>query len=138
MAASLGASLREYDRLADRIRLHRQVDPRPIIVVEGPSDDRFCKRVISPDIAMIFIAGTRSAVIATAATVASYKLDQIACVVDRDFDDVVADAERAGLPIAAYDSADLEAMLIESPAFQDMLLELGSAEKLHTFGGVDA
>lgn len=125
------------DRIADRIRLHRQVDSRPVIVVEGKSDQRFVGRVISADLIVTFIAGTRSAVIAAAADVAAMRLHRVACVVDRDFDDLVALAESAHLPIAPYDGADLEGMLWSTPALDDLIQELGSTDKLATFGGVE-
>ncbi len=126
------------DRVADRIKLHRQVDSRPAVVVEGKSDQRFVARVLSADQLVTFIAGTRAAVLQAAADVASLRLTSVACVVDRDFDDLVAVAESDGLPIVPYDNADLESMLWSTAAMDALIEELGSGDKLSAAGGAAA
>jgi hypothetical protein len=133
-----GGSLQPHDRLADRIRLHRQADARPVVVGEGEADRRFIDRVLSAGTVAFFIAGTRDIVLETGRDVAALGMDHIACVVDRDFDDVVAAAEAEGLPVVAYDNADLESMLWGSPILDDVVDEIGSAQKLHALGGVTA
>jgi hypothetical protein len=132
------SSLREFDRVADRIRLHRQVDSRSVVVVEGPSDRRLVTGVIPEDAVVVFEGGTRDAVLAAARELVALQMDRLACVVDRDFDDAVAQAHAEGLPVVAYDGADLEEMLVHSPAMHRMLGELGSEEKLADFVGVEA
>src|SRR5690242_3355643 len=103
-------ALRGFDRLADRLRLHRQVDDRPIAVVEGPADARFLERVIPDGALAVFEAGSRDEVLSAAQELAQSPIDRVACVVDRDFDDEVAEAEASGWPVAPYDGGDLEAM----------------------------
>lgn len=133
----LGDDLRQADRLADRIRLHRQLDPRPTVVVEGTTDERFVDRVI-PREASLFSAGTRDEVIRAARDISAVGLDRVACVLDRDFDDALAAAESdATLPLVPYDDADLEAMLWWTPILEDIVAEVGSREKLIRFGGID-
>src|SRR5213592_1693461 len=128
-------SLRRGDRLADRIRLHRQVDKRPVLVIEGPSDRMLINRLM-PSAVALFEAGTRDAVIEVAGGVSG--LDRVGCVLDRDFDDAVAAAEARGLPVFPYDDADLEAMLWWSPALDDVVAEMGSQTKVRRFGGMQA
>jgi hypothetical protein len=126
------------DWLADRVRLHRQVDSRPVVVGEGDADRRIAARVLPEGEVVFFVAGTRDLVLETARRVPDLRLHEIACVVDRDFDDEVGHAEQDGLVVASYDEADLEAMLWWSPALDDVVHELGSEAKLRAFGGIGA
>lgn len=132
-----GGSLYAYDRVADRIRLHRQADSSPVIIGEGDADRRFINRVV-PEGYVFFIAGTRDRVLEAGRQVVRLGMDRVACVVDRDFDGSVAVAESENLPVAAYDNADLEAMLWWSPVLDDVIEEIGSRQKINAFGGTAA
>jgi hypothetical protein len=129
------SSLREFDKLGDRIRLHRQVDKRPIAIVEGPSDKRFLEDVVEAPIT-VFIAGTRDDAIEAARDAARLAVTQLVSLVDRDFDDAVALAQQGGVPVIAYDGADIEDMLVRAPSGTRVIEELASDGKLGTYGGV--
>ena len=132
------SSLKEFDRIADRIKLARQQDPRSAVIVEGPTDRLFLARIL-PEVALeVYVAGSRRDVLEAADDVVHLHIERVACVVDRDFDDEVSLAESRGLPVATYDNADLEAMLWFSTALDDLVQEVGSNEKLQAFGGVRA
>ncbi|WP_256640629.1 DUF4435 domain-containing protein [Streptomyces murinus] len=128
-------SLRDYDRLADRIRLHRQVDKRPVIIVEGPSDERILGRAFGENV-NYFSAGTRNSALRESQALHEWKQDFFTCVVDRDFDDTVAEYEARQIPIHAYENADLEAMLTVSGAAAALIAEFGSAGKIEAKGGI--
>jgi hypothetical protein len=130
-------SIRELDSLSDRIRLHRQVDPRGVLVVEGPSDQRLIRRLFQERWA-VFLAGTRNVVISTVEGAVALSLKRIAGLIDQDFDGAAAAARQRGLPIFWYENADLEAVLFTNEALDNLLGELASAQKLHSFGGVQA
>lgn len=130
-------SLKQYDLIADRIRLHRQVSVRPVLVVEGPTDEQFCERVL-PVAMDTFVATTRGNVLAVAQKLSQFNLTAVLCVVDRDFDDVVTQATDQGWPVVAYDGADLEGMLLFTNALSVMLSALASGDKLRRYGGVAA
>jgi len=130
-------SMRELDSLPDRIRLHRQVDPRGILIVEGPSDKRFIKRLFE-ERWTVFLAGTRSVVISTVEGTVALSIQRVAGLVDQDFDGVSVAAGTRGLPIFCYDNADLEAVLFTNEALENLLGELASEQKLNAFGGVHA
>lgn len=130
-------SIREYDSLPDRIRLHRQADPRGILVVEGPSDARFIQRLI-PERWAIFPAGTRNVVISTIEGTVALCVQRVAGLVDQDFDGLALDAHRRGLPVFWYGNADLEAVLFAGTALDSLLGELASEQKLSQYGGVQA
>ena len=131
-----GGSLRDYDRLADRIRLHRQTDKRPIIIVEGPSDERILKRAFGEGISY-FSAGTRDLALEESRKLHHWKQKFFMCVVDRDFDDTVAEFEGQQVPIHAYENSDLEAMLAVSGVAASLIAEFGSTKKIESQGGVD-
>lgn len=132
----MASSLAEYDFIADRIKLARQMDRRAVAVVEGHSDAGFLKRIATTWDLAIYVGSTRKIVIGAAEDCAKLNLTRVACIVDRDFDDIVADKEAQNLPIYAYDSADLESMIWHSATLDYLVEELGSREKLHRFGGV--
>lgn len=135
MSSQAGSSsLRLFDKLADRLRLHRQADSRPIIVVEGESDRRLLQGVLGRDTAPVFVGGCRSDVLSVAAAMVDMGVDRVVCLVDRDFDDTVQAGIDAGLPLVAYDGADLEDMLMGSPAAPRAIEELASDAKLMRYG----
>ncbi|MEU1051731.1 hypothetical protein [Streptomyces sp. NPDC005876] len=128
-------SLRELDRLEDRIRLHRQRDKRPVVIVEGPSDVRILQRAFQGKDIAYFPASTRSVALEAAEKLEAWTQENFACVVDRDFDDVVDDAEQRLRTVHPYENADMEAMLVLSRAGLDLLLEIGSCDKIENLGG---
>ncbi|MER7779625.1 DUF4435 domain-containing protein [Streptomyces sp. NPDC096191] len=130
-----GGSLRDYDRLADRIRLHRQVDKRPVIIVEGPSDERILGRAFGERVSY-FSADTRNSALEESQKLHDWEQNYFLCVVDRDFDDAVGEYEHRKLPIHAYENADLEAMLAVSDVAAALIAEFGSANKIESKGGV--
>ena len=122
---------------AGRIRLHRQVDPRPVALFEGEPDRLVFERTVSRQGATCFVLGPRYLVLEVASTLHEWGLDRAVCIVDRDFDDVVAQFEVRGVPIAAYDGGDLEHMLWESSALDDLLEQAGNRRKVQSEGGVN-
>ncbi|GAA1797166.1 DUF4435 domain-containing protein [Planosporangium flavigriseum] len=137
MSAPEMKSIREYDRPADRIRQHRQADFRPLLVVEGPSDARLMVAAFEGKY-VPFPVGNRGIALETARQLHAWRTKQFMCVVDRDFDDEVARAEAEGIPIHAYENADLEAMLCATDALRRIIAEFGSQEKIASFGGMRA
>lgn len=126
-----------WDSIRDRVKLHRQVDSRLIVLQEGKPDRRVLRRLI-PVEHHIFPVGNRDNVIRTTERLVDDDLGPVVAVVDRDFDDVVASAVSRGIPVIAYDGADLESMLWETVAYEEVLLELGNEAKVRALGGPDA
>lgn len=130
-------SLAEYDQLADRIRLHRRTDKRPVVIVEGPTDVAFLENCVPLDCSY-FPAGTRSLALKAATGLHEFEMRRYTCIVDRDFDDTVAQYEKSGARVFAYENADLEAMLSTTKPFTIFLEALASREKLGRRGGANA
>lgn len=136
MSSDVRSSLEPFDSLAGRVKLQRQSDKRPIIVTEGQIDSRFLNHLFSGKEVKVFVAGNRFLALEAIREISELNLERVACVVDRDFDGVVAEYEETGIPVAAYDNADLEAMIWNSPALESVLREYGMADRLRDFGGV--
>ncbi len=130
----------QADRLSDRIRLHRQARPdTPIVIVEGGPDKRFVERLLGASHTLdIFPAGPRPELFRAAREAREMGIDRLACIVDRDFDDAVDRHRNDGLPLVAYDGADLEGMLWSTEAYDEWLSEIANEVKLAAFGGVAA
>lgn len=129
--SSMSSSLRDLDRVEDRIRQHRQVERGPILVVEGPDDLLLLRDHIPQEI--IFPAdGKRNALRAMDA-IAEWKLPGIRAIVDADFDE--PDDGRGDERILLYEGRDLEGMLIQFGVLAHLLDHLGSASKLVKLGG---
>jgi hypothetical protein len=130
-------SIHELDSLPDRIKLHRQADKRGILIVEGPSDERFIQR-LAPGRWALFRAGTRNVVISTVEETVVLSVDRVAGLIDQDFDGITSDIQRRGLPIYWYDNADMEGFLFMTTALDSLVKELSSEQKLNAYGGVHA
>ncbi|MEU0176126.1 DUF4435 domain-containing protein [Streptomyces massasporeus] len=117
-------SLRFYDNLADRIRQHRQADTRPIVIVEGPTDEDLLVDTFGEMWVYFSAAGRPNALEAIKATTQA-GVRNVFCVVDRDFDEDVSACERAGIPIVAYRNADMEAMLATEDTLKVVLRSFG-------------
>jgi hypothetical protein len=127
------------DDIIGRIRLHRQVDHGPVVLVEGSmngSPDRKVLKKLSV-FCQVFPVGPRALVLDALNLAIGLGLEPIFALVDRDFDDVVANAVDDGLPVIAYDDADLESMLWNSSALECVLESLASERLLGDFGGPD-
>jgi hypothetical protein len=128
--------MQDLDRIPDRIRLARQAGINEVVIVEGKRDRQLVVGLELCPESNVFIAGTRAKVIDSARQALSMGLGRLACIVDRDFDDVVDGLTTdVDLRIVAYDNADQEAMLWFSPAFERVLTVLGSEDKLDLYGG---
>lgn len=128
--------LRGLDRPADRIRLHRQADKRPLVIVEGDSD-RLLLEGAFDNAVPVFPVGGRKAALEVLAVVCNWGLEWVGGVVDRDFDDEVLSCERMQLPVVPFENADQEAMLTDMPALRRLVEEIVGAEKVIELGGVE-
>jgi len=137
MSANHKSSLAKYDRIADRMRQHRQADKRGLLVVEGPSDKRLINRVSNKRWA-VFPAGTRNNVASVVRDADALNLSRVAGLIDRDFDSHYDESKSAGLQIFTYEEADLEAVLVRGPWFEGIVDELGSEDKIRDAGGASS
>lgn len=124
-------SLRDYDRIEDRLRQHRQVESTPIVIVEGPDDVLVLKNHLPSEI--IFAADGKSNVLRAMNSLASWNIVGVRAIVDADFDE--PDDERGDPRIVLYEGRDLEAMLVILGVLAHLFEHQGSAAKLNALGG---
>lgn len=130
----MSESLRDLDRLEDRIRQHRQVDKSPVLIVEG-SDDLLVLRAHVERVTLFAADGKPKALAAVRALNHMGEVG-VRAIVDADFDDE-PDHDLHGM-VHTYEGRDLEAMLISLGVLQHLLEHLGSASKLSAVGGPSA
>ena len=125
-------TLRDYDSLSDRVRMHVRASDECFIIVEGPDDELVLKHHLR-NVQFFPAAGKPNAIVA-ARELLRLGISDFACVTDADFDDLstYADIEDVHYP---YEGADLEAMLIGFGVLSLVLEHQGSTVKLEALGG---
>lgn len=123
-------SLRSFDRIEDRIRQHRQVENRPVILLEGPDDQLVLRDYVSED--LLFPADGKTNALRAVDALRAWGVSGIRAIVDADFDDDEEDTQ-----VINYEFRDLEGMLISFGALTIVLDHQGSREKLAARGGAE-
>ncbi len=113
------------------VRFRRSNYHSAFIIVEGPSDLNFYNQVVLED--GIVVASNKSMAIEILEILNKDNFLGVVAIVDKDFDKL-----REILPQADNlfftDSHDLETLLIQSPALEKVLGELGSKKKINELG----
>ncbi len=125
------------DRFANQIRLRRSFHKGTFLLVEGSSDKTFYERFVEKsECELVVISGKPSSklrVISVLKILEESKFQGVLAIVDADFDRLTPPAEQKSLNLLYTDSHDLETMLINSPAFDKVVSEFGSQEKISQF-----
>ncbi len=122
------------DYWATYIRIQRSSPSETLLLVEGSSDRAFYKRFFSCQIIIISGKPSNKQLIVEVLK----KLNQVSdfqgllAIVDADLDRLV-DSQEAFPNLLYTDSHDLETMLMNSPAFDKVLAEFGSEQKIEKF-----
>lgn len=124
------SSLRNGDRVEDRIRLHRQADTRAAFVVEGPDDELLLSYHLPR--AVFFPAGGRSNVISAAEALERWRVKRFVALVDADY------LPTPPAPVRCYQGRDLEGMLVQLGALEILIDHQGSRQKVANAGGSEA
>jgi len=131
--------MREYlslDREVDSIRLRRSTFSGTFLLVEGSSDKKFYERFIN-DTACELVAlpgkpSSKLRVIGVLEILEKSSFQGVLAIVDADFDRLQSSSYNS-LNLLRTDSHDLETMLIQSPAFNKVINEFGSKDKIIRF-----
>ncbi|MDX2214075.1 MAG: DUF4435 domain-containing protein [Oculatellaceae cyanobacterium bins.114] len=128
--------LLSVDRDANQIRLRRSLYKGTFLLVEGNSDKTFYGRFVDPlACELVSVSGKPSSklrVIAVLRILENSSFQGILAIVDSDFDRLTGSQD--DIPNLLYtDTHDLETMLINSPAFDKVMSEFGSEEKIINF-----
>lgn len=127
----MSSSLRDFDRIEDRLRQHRQVHKGPILIVEGPDDILVLREHLPGEI--IFAADGKRNALRAMDSFSDWGIVGVRAVLDADFDEPYGG--RDDPRILLYEGRDLEAMLILLGVLANVLDHQGSAAKIDRLGG---
>ncbi|MEH2452589.1 DUF4435 domain-containing protein [Nostoc sp.] len=124
------------DRVANQIRLRRSTYTGTFLLVEGSSDKTFYKRFVDKLVCeLVETSGKPSSkqrAIEILKILEQSNFQGVLAIVDADFDRLET-LLYTSPNLLRTDSHDLETMLINSPAFNKVLAEFGSEEKIAQF-----
>lgn len=120
------------DRIANSIRLLRSDHEGVFLIVEGHSDKLIYERLVNKQEVRITIASGKNNAIKALSILEKENFCRVFAVIDADFSRIeqqIPDSNNLFLT----DEHDLEMMLIKSAAFDKLLKERGSEEKIAAF-----
>jgi Protein of unknown function (DUF4435) len=121
------------DRIANKIRLRREISSSTFLLVEGSSDKVFYERFIDNAACKLEIAAGKLRVINVLDILDKSNFSGVLGIVDADFDRLESVSHNSP-NLLLTDTHDLETMLINSPALDKVVREFGSEEKITKFG----
>ncbi|CCI16173.1 conserved hypothetical protein [Microcystis aeruginosa PCC 9806] len=120
------------DRIANSIRLLRGDHEGVFLIVEGHSDKLIYERLVNKQEVRMTIASNKNNAIKALSILEKENFCRVVAVIDADFSRIeqqIPDSNNLFLT----DEHDLEMMLIKSAAFDKLLKERGSEEKIAAF-----
>ena len=128
--------LLSVDRVANQIRLRRSIYSGTFLLVEGGSDKTFYERFVNKlACELVIVSGKPSSklrVITVLEILEKSSFQGMLAIVDADFDRL-ENLVYSSPNLLRTDTHDLETMLINSPAFNKVVAEFGSEEKIAQF-----
>jgi Protein of unknown function (DUF4435) len=121
------------DRIANKIRLRREVSSSTFLLVEGSSDKVFYERFVDKLVCELETAAGKIRVINVLEILDKSNFSGVLGIVDADFDRLESLSHNSP-NLLLTDTHDLETMLINSPALDKLVREFGSEEKIAKFG----
>lgn len=126
---SYGIAETDGDTIAAEILLLRDANDKAILIVEGPSDEKFFTPFVSDEHCEIVISYGRQHSLRGLAIVTHHGYAGILVVIDQDFDSFLH-IEHNDLNVVVNRDHDIETTMLRSPAFEKVLVELGSKKKI--------
>ncbi len=120
------------DRVANQIRLRRSTYNGTFLLVEGSSDKTFYKRFVDQLVCELVETSGKQRAIEILKILEQSNFQGILAIVDADFERLET-LLYTSPNLLRTDSHDLETMLIDSPAFNKVIAEFGSEEKIAQF-----
>ncbi|WP_414514863.1 DUF4435 domain-containing protein [Nostoc sp. PCC 9305] len=120
------------DRVANQIRLRRSTYNGTFLLVEGSSDKTFYKRFVDQLVCELVETSGKQRAIEILKILEQSNFHGVLAIVDADFERLEA-LLYTSPNLLRTDSHDLETMLINSPAFNKVIAEFGSEEKIAQF-----
>jgi hypothetical protein len=127
--------MREYitgDTIANQIRMIRIQYSGSFLIIEGYTDARLYKRFVESDKCQIIVAHNKENAIKALSLLDADNFSGAVAIVDTDFD-MLEGKLYATQNLLLTDTHDFETMIIKSPAFDKVLTEFGSEDKITIF-----
>ncbi len=124
---------RSPDGIANKIISTRKYpgnDFLSFLIVEGDTDNKFYASFVDKNRCQIIVAFNKSLVIQVISILERETFPGALAIVDADFD-ILESNPPSSSNVVLTDTHDLETMIIRSPAFEKVLGEFGSEEKIH-------
>jgi hypothetical protein len=121
------------DRIANKIRLRREISSSTFLLVEGSSDKVFYERFVDKLVCELETATGKIRVINVLEILDKSNFSGVLGIVDADFDRLESSSHNSP-NLLLTDTHDLETMLINSPALDKVVREFGSEDKISKFG----
>jgi hypothetical protein len=118
--------------LANEARMRRAAFKGSFMYVEGPSDQKFYGMFVDGSHCQIIIAHSRSNVIEACSILVADHFRGTVGIIDADFDHI-ANSPEAPATVFRTDLHDAECMMLASSAFEKVLFEFASNEKLQNW-----
>ena len=118
--------------IANTAKLLRQQFDGTIVIVEGGSDARLIKKFINMDRCKIIVALGKANAVGALEILITERVSGILAIVDADFDRIEGSLHDIN-GLLYYDHHDLEMMLVNSPALDQLLSEYGTDTKISDF-----
>ncbi|MDC0748103.1 DUF4435 domain-containing protein [Polyangium mundeleinium] len=118
--------------IANSIRMLRSHHRGAFLVVEGESDKRFFDWFIDKDTCKIVVAYGRDKALDALQRLQTPPLGGVLFILDADFD-ILEGRSPPSVSVVFTDTHDLETMLLASPAFEKLLLQVAKEEKVERF-----
>lgn len=126
--------MRDYltaDDICNQISMNRSLFKGTILLSEGNTDERLYGKFIDRKDAKIIPAHSKSNVLQVVNKMASRRDGKVLGIVDRDLDELKGRVHSP--PVFYTDMRDLEMMLINSHALDDVLSEYGDPDRIQRF-----
>ncbi|MBO7352259.1 MAG: DUF4435 domain-containing protein [Candidatus Methanomethylophilaceae archaeon] len=126
--------MRDYltdDDICNQISMNRSVFKGTILIAEGITDLRLYSKFVDSNEVKVIPAHSKSNVIKSVDKMSARRDGKIVGIVDRDLDELKG--RIFSPPIFYTDYRDLEMMLINSAALDDVLVEYADQERLNRF-----
>jgi len=114
--------------IATSIRLHRQGDPRAVLIVEGSTDSRVFEDFMNPMKCRVVFSSSREKAVQILDELEKENFEGVIAIIDKESDNLVKFRwEKSNLIYT--DSHDTETMILTSDAFKKFLNEFGLLNK---------
>ena len=120
------------DDIANDIRMNRSLHKGVFLIVEGSNDSLALQSFVDQDACHVSVALGKENAIGAARILNGDNFLGFLAIVDADFDCILGNMIEEE-NVLVTDLHDLDCMLLDSPAFDRVLAELGSAERIQIF-----